>query len=411
MHPIVEAEEISKEYKIQSYRGGYTTLRDQISEAMKHPTRALQKLHKEKETFFALKEVSFSIQQGESVGLIGANGAGKSTLLKLLSRITPPSHGKITLRGSVASLLEVGTGFHPELSGRENIFLNGAILGMSRREMLGKFDEIVDFSGIEKFLDTPMKFYSTGMYVRLAFAVAAHIESDILLVDEVLAVGDAEFQKKCLGKIKEISGGGRTIIFVSHNIEAVKRLCSRGLLLHKGTLVATGDINTVTRKYLETGNLSQSSIIFDTVPSGAPGFPTSLRIENNAGELEQEISVGKRFQIRVRFTISEPIEHFIIAIGLKNTAEVPIRTVYSMPKNIMPGIYEALFIYDDVMMASGAYPIMLGLSSYENSFFYRENIAAVHISDISSVKEDARIVRTKGAGIILNPIDVTITKL
>lgn len=233
MKPIISVEGLGKKYTIRHEgQGRYRALREDI---FKLPQRLFQR-KQDKEEFWALKDVSFDIMPGDRVGIIGRNGAGKSTLLKLLSRITEPSTGKITLRGRVASLLEVGTGFHPELTGRENIFLNGAILGMSRAEVRRKFDEIVDFAGVEKFLDTPVKRYSSGMYVRLAFAVAAHLEPEILIVDEVLAVGDAEFQKKCLGKMEQVGQDGRTVLFVSHNMAAVQRLCTTGMLLFSGKL-------------------------------------------------------------------------------------------------------------------------------------------------------------------------------
>ncbi|MCZ8215041.1 MAG: ABC transporter ATP-binding protein, partial [Cyclobacteriaceae bacterium] len=201
------------------------------------------------EDFWALNEVSFSVNQGESIGIIGRNGAGKSTLLKILSKITPPTTGNITTRGRIASLLEVGTGFHPELTGRENIFFNGSLLGMKRKEIEAKFDERVDFSGVEKFLDTQLKHFSSGMQLRLAFAVAAFLEPEILIIDEVLAVGDAEFQKKCMGKMEDVSKSGRTILFVSHNMAAVSTLCKRGILLHEGRLIANGDVNVVLNQY------------------------------------------------------------------------------------------------------------------------------------------------------------------
>jgi len=209
----------------------------------------------QKEDFWALKDVSFEIKQGDRVGIIGRNGAGKSTLLKILSRITEPTSGRISIKGRVASLLEVGTGFHPELTGRENIYLNGAILGMSKAEIKRKFDEIVDFAEVEKFLDTPVKHYSSGMYVRLAFAVAAHLEPEILIVDEVLAVGDTQFQKKCLGKMKNVAKEGRTIIFVSHNLRPVQTLCSRGILLKQGTVFADDTVDVAVNSYLQ--NLEQ----------------------------------------------------------------------------------------------------------------------------------------------------------
>jgi lipopolysaccharide transport system ATP-binding protein len=200
---------------------------------------------------WALQDINFSVKQGEVLGIIGRNGAGKSTLLKILSKVTSPTKGNIKVRGRIASLLEVGTGFHPELTGRENIFLNGAILGMTKSEIRLKFDEIVAFSGVEKYIDTPVKRYSSGMYVRLAFAVAAHLEPEILIVDEVLAVGDAEFQKKCLGKMKDVSGEGRTVLFVSHNLDAVKRLCDKGLLMHQGKLIQNGNIDDTLNSYLQ----------------------------------------------------------------------------------------------------------------------------------------------------------------
>lgn len=209
------------------------------------------------EIVWALRDINFEVKRGEVLGIIGKNGAGKSTLLKILSRVTTPTVGEIKVKGRIASLLEVGTGFHPELTGRENIFLNGAILGMTKQEIRSKFDEIVDFSGVERYIDTPVKRYSSGMYVRLAFAVAAHLEPEILIVDEVLAVGDAEFQKKCLGKMKDVSGQGRTVLFVSHNMPSIKTLCTKGLYMERGTVKFYGDINQTISKYFE------SEIVFD----------------------------------------------------------------------------------------------------------------------------------------------------
>jgi lipopolysaccharide transport system ATP-binding protein len=214
------------------------------------------------EYVWALQDINFSVKQGEVLGIIGRNGAGKSTLLKLLSKVTSPTKGNIKVKGRIASLLEVGTGFHPELSGRENIFLNGAILGMTKTEIRSKFDEIVAFSGVEKYIDTPVKRYSSGMYVRLAFAVAAHLEPEILIVDEVLAVGDAEFQKKCLGKMKDVSGEGRTVLFVSHNMLAVKSLCNQGVLLMNGSINSIGNIDNVVQQYEKQNPLSSNNTIY-----------------------------------------------------------------------------------------------------------------------------------------------------
>jgi lipopolysaccharide transport system ATP-binding protein len=267
--PIIEIENISKCYRIGANKDSYLSLRDEISKNIKRTSSSIWSLMSKGETsksknetdFWALRDVNFSIQQGEAVGIIGRNGAGKSTLLKILSQITPPTSGRITMRGRVASLLEVGTGFHPELTGRENIYLNGAILGMTRKEIKQKFDEIVDFSEVEKFLDTPVKRYSSGMYVRLAFAVAAHLEPEILVVDEVLAVGDAIFQKKCLGKMDQVAKGGRTVLFVSHNMTAVSSLCSKGILLRGGTVEMVGSVSKIidiyqNQDYFRTSNLS-----------------------------------------------------------------------------------------------------------------------------------------------------------
>ncbi|MCA6379087.1 MAG: ABC transporter ATP-binding protein [Cytophagales bacterium] len=235
MKPILEIQSVSKKYRIQHLAGGYLSLRERMKEAFMSKQNVA-------EDFWALKDVSFEVQAGESIGIIGRNGAGKSTLLKILSKITPPTTGRIVSRGRIASLLEVGTGFHPELTGRENIFFNGSLLGMKRIEIAAKFDEIVDFSGVEKFLDTPLKHYSSGMQLRLAFAVAAFLEPEILIIDEVLAVGDAEFQKKCLGKMEDVSKSGRTILFVSHNMAAVNSLCSSGILLKDGAVQYAGEI-------------------------------------------------------------------------------------------------------------------------------------------------------------------------
>ena len=265
---VIRAEGLGKKYVIghQAERERYTALRDVIARNVRNFRRGFGDLLGGRpnvsgdavEEFWALKDVSFEIKRGEVVGVIGRNGAGKSTLLKVLSRITEPSEGRVEIRGRVASLLEVGTGFHPELTGRENIYLNGAILGMSRTEIRRKFDEIVTFAEVDKFLDTPVKRYSSGMYVRLAFAVAAHLEPEILVVDEVLAVGDAEFQKKCLGKMKAVAHDGRTILFVSHSMTAIQSLCSRGLLLSASYMIKDGGTDSIIQSYLSLGHNDHS---------------------------------------------------------------------------------------------------------------------------------------------------------
>jgi lipopolysaccharide transport system ATP-binding protein len=266
---VIVADQISKSYLVGHQKDSYATLRDVASREVRSFLRKGADFVRgrqivqgdEVEEFWALKDVTFQIGRGDVIGIIGRNGAGKSTLLKILSRITEPSKGRLIIRGRVASLLEVGTGFHPELTGRENIYLNGAILGMSRREIERKFDEIVDFSDIERFLDTPVKRYSSGMYVRLAFAVAAHLEPEILVIDEVLSVGDVEFQKKCLGKMSEVALGGRTVLFVSHNMAAVRKLCKSAMLIDSGTIKYLGNVQDAISQYMHLDTTSLSSRI------------------------------------------------------------------------------------------------------------------------------------------------------
>jgi lipopolysaccharide transport system ATP-binding protein len=282
----IRVEHLGKRYRIGGQQTSYKTLRESLMEVFTAPARGLKGQRNEPTTFWALDDVSFDVRHGEAVGIIGRNGAGKSTLLKILSRITRPTRGRAELFGRVGALLEVGTGFHGELTGRENIFLNGAILGMRRTEISRKFDEIVDFSGVEKFLDTPVKFYSSGMYVRLAFAVAAHLEPEILVVDEVLAVGDAEFQKKCLNKMGSAANQGRTVLFVSHNMSAVQDLCRRAFWLDRGRIVFSGDARTTVAAYLSKNAQEVREQSWDD-PSAAPGNETVrlvyARVESQPG--------------------------------------------------------------------------------------------------------------------------------
>ena len=266
---VIRAEDLSKQYRLGAKKEAYRTLRDTLTGAFVSPFRRARRLlggqaygaAELDETIWALKDVSFEIKRGEVVGIIGRNGAGKTTLLKILSRITEPTEGQAEIHGRVGSLLEVGAGFHPELTGRENVYLNGAILGMKKAEIVHKFEEIIDFAMIEKFIDTPVKYYSSGMYVRLAFAVAAHLEPEILLVDEVLAVGDAHFQRKCLSKMDEVATTGRTVLFVSHNLAAVENLCKRVLLIEEGRVAMSGDAYTVVNRYLQGVNSAVKNTI------------------------------------------------------------------------------------------------------------------------------------------------------
>jgi len=317
--PIIEIEGLGKKYQLGAHKEPYLSIRDSLTRSVKGFGQRLSRLTSHishltshvsplttPEDFWALRDVSFSVQQGEAVGIIGRNGAGKSTLLKILSQITPPTEGKITCRGRIASLLEVGTGFHPELTGRENIYLNGAILGMTRAEIKRKFDEIVAFAEIEKFLDTPVKRYSSGMYVRLAFAVAAHLEPEILVVDEVLAVGDAQFQKKCLGKMKDVAGQGRTVLFVSHNMAAIKMLCPKGVVLKAGKVAATGQIDKCIESYL--GNQNSGDKILSHIQTCDPRVRVdSVRINGAETDVTDLCPDADLLEIEVEGMLSESL--------------------------------------------------------------------------------------------------------
>lgn len=325
MPSVLEVNGVSKEYLLGGRKKTYVALRDVITQAITQPLRSLKGDSHEQKKFWALEDVSFSLDRGQVLGIIGRNGAGKSTLLKILSRITLPTKGSVTIRGRVGSLLEVGTGFHPELTGRENIFLNGAILGMTKKEIQKKFDSIVDFSGVEKFLDTPVKYYSSGMHVRLAFSVAAHLEPDILIVDEVLAVGDAEFQRKCLGKMKEVTHqDGRTILFVSHNMGAIEQLCDHCLHLEKGRVKEfSNDTKTVIRNYLST-----------QVENG-----TSAQWMNPGTEFENEFYTPRKLEFLDR-------EGHPLMMPASNDEDLRLRVTLEIKKAI-PSLNIAYALYDE----------------------------------------------------------------
>ena len=283
--------------------------------------------NREGEMIWALKDVSFTVEQGEVLGIIGRNGAGKSTLLKILSHITAPTEGKIKVKGRVASLLEVGTGFHPELTGRENIYLNGAILGMSRKEIDRKFDEIVDFAEIEKFVDTPVKRYSSGMYVRLAFAVAAHLEPEILLVDEVLAVGDAAFQKKCLGKMSDVAKEGRTVLFVSHNMASVESLCPNVMILKSGRIAFSGESSLGIKTYLTT---METALITDGEFSKKLHVISSFRVIDQQGMFKTSFTIGEPFILEIGLKPNDNLKNPVLGIGINNQFGNRITTLLNL---------------------------------------------------------------------------------
>jgi lipopolysaccharide transport system ATP-binding protein len=314
----------------------------------------------------ALDDVNFQVKRGEALGIIGRNGAGKSTLLKIMSRVTAPTSGMVRARGRIASLLEVGTGFHPELTGRENIYLNGAILGMNRSEVNRKFDEIVDFSGVEKFIDTPVKRYSSGMYVRLAFAVAAHLEPEILVVDEVLAVGDAEFQRKCLGKMSDVAHAGRTVLFVSHNMPAILRLCPSAILLDKGRLVKQGSAVDVTNAYLYENESANGSMLWD--PDQAPGSAdvklTAIRLVDGDGKVKSLVEVENRLILEVEYLVTTPGLKFRCGVGF-NTQGVTAFTAMEPFEKMRDraGRYISRVEIPPNLLAEGEYSISVSIFS------------------------------------------------
>ena len=307
----IRAQHVGKCYRIGGQQAAYKTLRDSIAATISAPLRWIGGERRRIDNIiWALDDISFDIKHGEAVGIIGRNGSGKSTLLKILSRITKPTRGRVELYGRVGSLLEVGTGFHPELTGRENIYLNGAILGMGRNEIVRKFDEIVAFSEIDKFLDTPVKFYSSGMYVRLAFAVAAHLEPEILVVDEVLAVGDAEFQKKCLGKMGDVARAGRTVLFVSHNLQAVRQLCERAIYLASGKIVINTDAASAVDAYLQSIPTANSAESLEELIHNLPPDPVfrlnSISLTQNGQPVVNRVLNGSPLALGIDYQVLQP---------------------------------------------------------------------------------------------------------
>jgi lipopolysaccharide transport system ATP-binding protein len=405
---IIKVEGLGKRYFIgHENQERYVAMRDVISNNVKGFAKNIKRMFRNDgssgiggdniEEFWALKDIDFEIKKGDSVGFIGRNGAGKSTLLKLLSRITEPTSGRIEINGRMASLLEVGTGFHPELTGRENIFLNGAILGMSRYEIKRKFDEIVDFSGVEKFLDTPVKRYSSGMYVRLAFAVAAHLESEILIVDEVLAVGDAEFQKKCLGKMGDVSAKeGRTVLFVSHNMLAAKQLCKKGILLEKGEIKMTGDMSEVIHQYTDRNaneklftpfqikdiGLIVKNITLNQDSGGAivPFMPLKINIE-----LESDREVEK---IGLQIMLSN--EDTNGTVFMSNT-----KTTHDIDLKIKKGYNIVTCFIESFNCSSGKYLLGLGVDIPFVLFYYHNKDLMTF--EVSEIIKKPRLLSTSSA--------------
>lgn len=368
----VRIENLSKQYRIGGAQARYKTMRETLMDMAAAPARRLRRLGQPappEETIWALKDVSFEVEQGEVVGIIGRNGAGKTTLLRILSRITEPTEGYAEIKGRVGSLLEVGTGFHPELTGRENIYLNGAILGMKRAEIDRKFDEIVAFSEIEKFLDTPVKRYSSGMYVRLAFSVAAHLEPQILLVDEVLAVGDAAFQKKCLGKMGDVAREGRTVLFVSHNMNSISRLCGHAVLLEQGRLRSIGEVRRIIHEYLSSHSVTTGS--WERSKSQAAIEDSELRIVmarvlSHEGRPVSSVELDKPFQVEVRYEITGALRGCAVVLQVLDSEGTVILTTWDTDRNEVlrdrrtPGSYSSICRFPGHLMRPGLYTLTVG---------------------------------------------------
>ncbi|UCG13689.1 MAG: ABC transporter ATP-binding protein [Deltaproteobacteria bacterium] len=402
----IRVEGLGKQYRIGGEKNGYKTLRDTLSDAAMAPLRRAKKLLQRQaygvgemnESIWALQKVCFEVKWGEVVGIIGRNGAGKSTLLKILSRITEPTEGCAEIYGRIGSLLEVGTGFHPELTGRENIYLNGAILGMKKAEIECNLDEIVAFAEIEKFVDTPVKRYSSGMYVRLAFAVAAHLEPEILLVDEVLAVGDIAFQKKCLGKMGQVAKEGRTVLFVSHNMHAVRNLCARAVLLEEGAKAADGEVDDVVAVYLSgTQEQLEATVHLPPSKSEAPIVGRRLRFLGANGSPKSVFRIREKWQIVLEFELTEYLSHVIGAVGIRTVTGTPILTYWSTPKDLSPGSYFVEFSMEVPLKASRL-SFVVGLSSNNNTFYYVEDVGNVTIVEVAEGKQPFR---ASGAGILV----------
>lgn len=392
---IISVENIGKQYRLGEYnlKSAFADIRQSLFGGKKEAAEN-DRTQAGGKYVWALQDINFNVNAGEVLGIIGKNGAGKSTLLKVLSRVTDPSVGSIKIKGRIGSLLEVGTGFHPDLTGRENIFLNGAILGMTKSEIRSKFDEIVDFAGIQKYIDTPVKRYSSGMYVRLAFAVAAHLEPEILIVDEVLAVGDAEFQEKCVGKMKSVSGEGRTVLFVSHNMGTIRSLCTRGILLRNGKMVLDSNIETAIDSYLKTNakRLSDGSI-----PEGASlqnsgdGRITSIKTSDFKNEATSDFFYNSPIHLEIDFDSEIELDRALIGIQIKNSLNESIQDFVNVYDNVNLGVRKGRNTYKVTLnnaMHPGKYYLNITLARFNGvPLDSLESIVELNISNMGEIAE------------------------
>lgn len=405
MNSIIEVESLSKQYIIGARRDSYSTLRDALASAVRAPLNLLRRgeARQASEAIWAVKNLSFRVEPGEVVGIIGRNGAGKSTLLKILSQITEPTTGRVRLYGRVGSLLEVGSGFHPELTGRENIYLNGAILGMKRAEIVRKFDEIVGFAGVEKFLDTPVKRYSSGMYVRLAFAVAAHLEPEILVVDEVLAVGDVEFQKKCLSKMGDLSRSGQTVLLVSHNMASVANLCTRAILLNKGEKVMEGSASEVIQSYLAMARSAGGEAVWSD-PVLAPGNEIArlhcVRIfqEGTVGATS-DVDISKEVEVEITYWnlqegallhtgiwLRDHLGAFVLASSNHKSIALEDDPWYGRPHPV--GLFKSICRIPGNFLNEGLYSITAIVGKDATAYILEDYVLSFNVHDTGEMRKE-----------------------
>jgi lipopolysaccharide transport system ATP-binding protein len=416
--PVIEARDLGKIYRLGEFGTGtishdlnrwFHKVRGMEDPLLKIGSNNDRTSGGTQDAVWALQHINFTLYEGDVCGIIGPNGAGKSTLLKILSRITKPSTGEVIVTGRMASLLEVGTGFHPEMTGRENIFMNGAIMGMTRKEIKSKLDDIVEFSGVQRYIDTPVKRYSSGMKVRLGFAVAAHLEPEILVVDEVLAVGDAEFQKKCLGKMQEVSTQqGRTVLFVSHNMSVVSALCQKGILLKQGQMAAIGSIQECIERYFE--QVDFSTVHYFRYNPEVEACVLEVALCNANGEPVNMVPFGTGWQIKIKIKVNSALRNLVVSVGILDALNYPLRTVWTPDSEVNEGLYTVVFTERHLIFAAGKYKLVVGLSAGMRNFQYIDKDMHFTVDENGAPEDNAIKVRNQRTGFVVNKMESVITR-